>query len=35
LSVNAFEQAPLHQLLKYSGSQISEGHPYNQLVFSY
>jgi hypothetical protein len=35
LSVNAFEQEPLHQLLRDSGPQISEGSPCNQLVFSY
>ena len=35
LSVNAFEQEPLHQVLRNSSPQISEGSPCNQLVFSY
>lgn len=35
LSVNAFEQAPLQQLLGNSGSQAPEGETCNQLVFSY
>ena len=35
LSVNAFEQEPLHQVLRDSGPQISEGDHCNQLVFSY
>jgi hypothetical protein len=35
LSVNAFEQQPLHQVLKYSGPQISEDIDCNQLLFSY
>ena len=35
LSVNAFEQVPLHQMLRDSPSQVSEGASGNQLVFSY
>lgn len=35
LSVNAFEQVPLNQLLANSGSQNSEEDVYNQLVFKY
>ena len=35
LSVNAFEQEPLHQVLRNSTPQIPEGDPCNQLVFSY
>jgi hypothetical protein len=35
LSVNAFRQVPLHQLLAYSPSQVSEGDPCKQLVFKY
>src|SRR5271155_1259047 len=35
LSVNAFEQEPLHQILRDSGSQIPEGSHCNQLIFSY
>jgi len=35
LSVNAFEQEPLHQILRDSSSQISEDSFCNQLVFNY
>jgi hypothetical protein len=35
LSVNAFAQEPLHQILMDSGPQILEGSPRNQLVFNY
>jgi hypothetical protein len=35
LSVNAFEQEPLHQILMDSGPRILEGSPCNQLVFNY
>jgi hypothetical protein len=35
LSVNAFEQEPLHQLLRDSTSQTLDDSPCNQLVFSY
>jgi len=35
LSVNAFEQEPLHQILADSAPQIIEGCNYNQLVFNY
>jgi hypothetical protein len=35
LSVNAFEQEPLHQVLSNSGSLIPEGDDCNQLVFNY
>jgi hypothetical protein len=35
LSVNAFEQEPLHQILADSGPQIMEGCNCNQLVFNY
>jgi Domain of unknown function (DUF4372)/Transposase DDE domain len=35
LSVNAFEQEPLHQVLRDSGPQILEGSSCNQLVFNY
>ena len=35
LSVNAFEQEPLHQLLSDSASQCPEDAACNQLVFSY
>ena len=35
LSVNAFEQEPLHQVLRDSPSQILEGSLRNQLVFNY
>ena len=35
LSVNAFEQEPLYQLLRNSDSQIPEGSRCNQLVFNY
>jgi len=35
LSVNAFEQEPLYQILRDSVSQIPEGSHCNQLVFSY
>ncbi len=35
LSVNSFEQKPLHQLLADSASPIPEGDTCNQLVFSY
>jgi hypothetical protein len=35
LSVNAFEQEPLHQILRNSGSQIPEGSHCKQLIFSY
>ncbi len=35
LSVNAFKQEPLHQVLSYLGPQISETDDCNQLVFSY
>jgi len=35
LSVNAFEQEPLHQVLRDSGPQVLEGSPCNQLVFNY
>jgi len=35
LSVNAFEQEPLHQLLRDSTSQTLDDTPCNQLVFSY
>jgi Transposase DDE domain/Domain of unknown function (DUF4372) len=35
LSVNAFEQEPLHQILRDSDSQIPEGSSCNQLIFSY
>jgi hypothetical protein len=35
LSVNAFEQEPLHQILRDSPSQISEDSLCNQLVFNY
>jgi IS4 transposase len=35
LSVNAFEQEPLHQILMDSGPQILEGSHCNQLVFNY
>jgi uncharacterized protein DUF4372/DDE family transposase len=35
LSVNVFEQKPLHQVLRHSAQQIPEGTIGNQLVFSY
>jgi hypothetical protein len=35
LSVNAFEQEPLHQVLRDYGPQISESRICNQLIFSY
>jgi IS4 transposase len=35
LSVNAFEQEPLHQILRDSPSRISEDGRCNQLVFKY
>jgi hypothetical protein len=35
LSVNAFEQEPLHQILRDSDPQVLEGCPCNQLVFNY
>jgi hypothetical protein len=35
LSVNAFEQEPLHQVLRDSASQVPEGNDCNQLLFSY
>jgi len=35
LSVNAFEQEPLHQVLSHSGPQISDGNNPNQLAFNY
>jgi hypothetical protein len=35
LSINAFEQEPLHQVLRDTPSLISEGSHCNQLVFSY
>ncbi len=35
LSLNAFEQEPLHQVLSYSGPQISQGDNCNQLLFNY
>jgi IS4 transposase len=35
LSVNAFEQEPLHQVLRDSAPQFSEGSSCNQLIFSY
>ena len=35
LSVNAFEQAPLHQLLADLASQLPTGDACNQLIFSY
>ncbi len=35
LSINAFEQKPLHQLLKESASQTFEGDSCNQLISSY
>jgi hypothetical protein len=35
LSVNAFEQEPLHQILRDSAPQIFEGSLCNQLVFNY
>ena len=35
LSVNAFEQEPLYQILGNSASQIPEGSHCNQLIFSY
>jgi hypothetical protein len=35
LSVNAFEQEPLHQVLSYSGPQISQDEYCNQLLFNY
>jgi hypothetical protein len=33
--VNAFEQEPLHQILRDSDPQVLEGCPCNQLVFNY
>jgi Domain of unknown function (DUF4372)/Transposase DDE domain len=35
LSVNAFEQVPLHQILENSPPQTPEGESCNQLIFSY
>jgi hypothetical protein len=35
LSVNVFEQEPLHQILRYSGPEILDDDSCNQLVFSY
>ena len=35
LSVNAFEQETLHQVLRDSSPRISEGSPCNQLLFNY
>jgi hypothetical protein len=35
LSVNAFEQEPLYQILTNSAPQVSKGYPCNQLVFNY
>jgi hypothetical protein len=35
LSVNVYEQEPLHQVLRDSPSQILEGNLCNQLVFNY
>ncbi|MGP8199862.1 MAG: IS4 family transposase, partial [Limisphaerales bacterium] len=35
LSVNAFEQEPLHQILRDSAPPILEGSTCNQLIFNY
>jgi hypothetical protein len=34
-SINAFEQEPLHQLLRDSAPRLSEGSRCNHLIFSY